>query len=81
VLVPLERGGKAGLFHVDNKTQLYVKSRAMRSYLVYEPDPDADYARKIVYDVTGQSFGVIRAKQVGPIDKATLDTYVAQILG
>jgi cytochrome c biogenesis protein CcmG, thiol:disulfide interchange protein DsbE len=25
--------------------------------------------------------GVIRAKQVGPIDKATLDTYVAQILG
>jgi 3-isopropylmalate/(R)-2-methylmalate dehydratase large subunit len=48
----IEAGGKAGIFHVDNKTQLYVKSRAMRPYLVYEPDPDAEYAREIVYDVT-----------------------------
>ena len=48
----IEAGGKAGLFHVDNKTQLYIKSRARRSYLVYEPDPDAEYARIIEYDVT-----------------------------
>jgi 3-isopropylmalate/(R)-2-methylmalate dehydratase large subunit len=46
----IEAGGKAGLFGVDNKTQLYVKSRAERPYLVYEPDADADYARVIEYN-------------------------------
>ena len=47
----VEAGAKAGLFHVDNKTQLYIKSRAKRSYLVFEPDSDAEYARVIEYDV------------------------------
>jgi 3-isopropylmalate/(R)-2-methylmalate dehydratase large subunit len=48
----IEAGGKAGLFRVDNKTQLYVKSRAERPYLVYEPDDDSEYIRIIEYDVT-----------------------------
>jgi len=48
----IEAGGKAGLFHVDNKTQLYIKSRAKRSYLVYEPDIDTRYDRVIEYDVS-----------------------------
>jgi 3-isopropylmalate/(R)-2-methylmalate dehydratase large subunit len=48
----VEAGGKAGLFHVDNKTQLYIKSRAKRDYLVYEPDSDAAYARVIEYNVS-----------------------------
>src|SRR4030042_899309 len=48
----VEAGGKAGLFHVDNKTQLYIKSRARRSYLVYEPDIDAEYEQVIEYDVS-----------------------------
>ena len=48
----IEAGGKAGLFHVDNKTQLYIKSRAKRAYLVYESDADAAYDRVIEYDVT-----------------------------
>jgi 3-isopropylmalate/(R)-2-methylmalate dehydratase large subunit len=48
----IEAGGKAGIFHVDNKTQLYVKSRAKRDYLVYEPDIDAQYADVIEYDVS-----------------------------
>jgi len=48
----IEAGGKAGLFHVDNKTQLYIKSRAKRDYLVYEPDSGATYARVIEYDVS-----------------------------
>jgi 3-isopropylmalate/(R)-2-methylmalate dehydratase large subunit len=48
----IEAGGKAGLFRVDNKTQLYIKSRAPRSYLVYEPDPDAEYTRVVEYDVS-----------------------------
>jgi 3-isopropylmalate/(R)-2-methylmalate dehydratase large subunit len=48
----IEAGGKAGLFHVDNKTQLYIKSRAKRDYLVYEPDINAAYDRVIEYDVS-----------------------------
>jgi 3-isopropylmalate/(R)-2-methylmalate dehydratase large subunit len=48
----IEAGGKAGIFHVDNKTQLYIKSKAKRDYLVYEPDSDATYARVIEYDVS-----------------------------
>jgi 3-isopropylmalate/(R)-2-methylmalate dehydratase large subunit len=48
----VEAGAKAGLFHVDNKTQLYIKSRAKRPYLVYEPDSETDYARVIEYDVS-----------------------------
>ena len=49
----IEAGGKAGLFHVDNKTQLYIKPRTQHPYNVYEPDPDAEYARVIEYDITG----------------------------
>ena len=49
----IEAGAKAGLFHVDNKTQLYIKSRAQRDfYLVHEPDIDAEYARVMEYDVS-----------------------------
>ncbi len=48
----IEAGGKAGLFHVDNKTQLYIKSKARRPYLVYEPDGDATYDKVIEYDVS-----------------------------
>jgi 3-isopropylmalate/(R)-2-methylmalate dehydratase large subunit len=48
----IEAGAKAGIFGVDNKTQLYVKSRAKRPYLVYEPDSGAEYARVIEYDVS-----------------------------
>jgi 3-isopropylmalate/(R)-2-methylmalate dehydratase large subunit len=49
----VEAGAKAGLFRVDNKIQLYIKSRAKRSYLVYEPDNDAEYSQVIEYDVSG----------------------------
>jgi 3-isopropylmalate/(R)-2-methylmalate dehydratase large subunit len=48
----IEAGGKAGIFRVDTKTQLYVKPRAKRKYLVYESDPDAAYEKVIEYDVT-----------------------------
>jgi len=48
----IEAGGKAGLFRVDNHTQLFVKSRNERPYMVYEADSDAEYARVIVYDVS-----------------------------
>ena len=48
----IEAGAKAGLFRVDNKTQLYIKSRAKRDYLVYEPDNNAEYSQVIEYDVS-----------------------------
>jgi len=48
----IEAGAKAGIFKVDNKAQLYIKSRAKRSYRVYEPDGDAEYTQVIDYDVS-----------------------------
>ena len=48
----VEAGAKAGLFRVDNKTQLYIKSKAKRPYNVYEPDNDTEYSRVIEYDVS-----------------------------
>ncbi|MAF85681.1 MAG: 3-isopropylmalate dehydratase large subunit [Dehalococcoidales bacterium] len=48
----IEAGAKAGIFRVDNKTQLYIKSRANRSYSVYEPDGNAEYSQVIEYDVS-----------------------------
>ena len=47
----IEAGAKTGLFKVDNKTQLYIKSRAQRPYRVYQPDSATEYARIIDYDV------------------------------
>ena len=48
----IEAGAKAGLFRVDNRTQLYIKPRTRRSYNVYEPDSDAEYSQVIEYDVS-----------------------------
>ena len=49
----IEAGAKAGIFRVDNKTKLYIKSRAKRPYAVYEPDGDAEYSQIIEYDISG----------------------------
>ena len=48
----IEAGAKAGIFRVDNKTQLYIKSRAKRPYMVYEPDSDAEYSQVFEYDIS-----------------------------
>ena len=48
----IEAGAKAGIFRVDGKTQQYVKTRAKRSYQIYEPDGNAEYARIIEYDAS-----------------------------
>jgi 3-isopropylmalate/(R)-2-methylmalate dehydratase large subunit len=48
----IEAGGKAGIFHVDEKTLGYVKDRARRPYTVYEPDDDTEYSQTIEYDVS-----------------------------
>ena len=46
----IEAGGKAGIFHVDKKTEAYVKPRAKRPYKVYASDPDAGYAQVYEWD-------------------------------
>ena len=48
----IEAGGKAGIFHVDEKTLDYVKDRARRPCTVYEPDDDAEYSQTIEWDVS-----------------------------
>jgi len=48
----IEAGGKAGLFYVDEKTLEYIKPRARRPYKIYEPDPDAVYARIYEWDAS-----------------------------
>ena len=48
----VEAGAKAGIFRVDNKTQLYIKPRARRPYMVYEPDNNGEYAQVIDYDIS-----------------------------
>jgi len=48
----VEAGAKAGLFHVDEKTQVYVQPRAGREYTVYASDPDAEYARVVEMDAS-----------------------------
>ena len=48
----IEAGAKAGIFRVDDKTLVYIKSRAKRPYTVYEPDEDAEYSQVIEYDVS-----------------------------
>ena len=48
----IEAGGKAGIFHVDEKTLDYIKPRAKRPYKVYEQDADAEYAKVIEWDVS-----------------------------
>src|SRR5271157_4255774 len=48
----IEAGGKAGIFHVDEKTLDYVKPRATRPYKVYEQDADAEYAKVMEWDVS-----------------------------
>ncbi|MFC1988525.1 3-isopropylmalate dehydratase large subunit [Chloroflexota bacterium] len=48
----IEAGAKTGIFMVDSKTLDYIKPRAKRPYIVYEPDADAAYEKVIEYDVS-----------------------------
>ena len=48
----IEAGAKAGLFRVDERTLLYIKSRAKHPYTVFEPDADAQYSQIIEYDAS-----------------------------
>ncbi|RAO98680.1 3-isopropylmalate dehydratase [Petrotoga sp. 9PW.55.5.1] len=48
----IEAGGKCGLFEYDEKTEEYLKNRAVREYNPVSSDPDANYERIIEYDVS-----------------------------
>jgi 3-isopropylmalate/(R)-2-methylmalate dehydratase large subunit len=48
----IEAGGKAGIFRVDGETKRYVRTRAKRSFQIYQPDEDAEYTRTVEYDVS-----------------------------
>lgn len=48
----IEAGAKNGIFHVDAKTEDYLKSRLARSYPSYRSDPDAAYTKTITIDVS-----------------------------
>ncbi len=48
----IEAGAKVGIHRVDTTTLDYIKPRAKRSYEVYEPDVDAEYARVYEWDVS-----------------------------
>jgi 3-isopropylmalate/(R)-2-methylmalate dehydratase large subunit len=48
----IEAGGKNGIIAPDAATEAYVSGRAIRPYINYASDPDAEYARVITYDVS-----------------------------
>jgi len=78
----IEAGAKAGIFRVDNKTQLYIKSRAKRPYLVYEPDSDAEYSQVIEYDTSSIEPQVAlphspaKAKPISQVSEVEIDQVV-----
>ncbi|MGD1119012.1 MAG: 3-isopropylmalate dehydratase large subunit [Dehalococcoidales bacterium] len=78
----IEAGGKAGLFHVDEKTLLYIKNRTKRKYKVYESDADAGYAKTYEWDVSKLEPQVslphspANAKGVSQVSNVTIDQAV-----
>mgnify|MGYP006285731227 FL=1 len=48
----IEAGGKAGLIAPDEKTEEYLKGRAVRDYTVYLSDDDAEYEEVIEFDAS-----------------------------
>ena len=47
----IEAGAKNGIFPVDEVTQAYCKDRFLRTPVVYEADPDAEYVRTVTIDL------------------------------
>ena len=46
------RGGKNGIFPVDEKTVSYLKEHSSRPYQVFEADADASYERTVIIDLS-----------------------------
>ncbi len=48
----IEAGAKNGIFHVDEVTREWLKSRAHREYIEFKSDPDAEYEKVYDFDVS-----------------------------
>lgn len=80
----IEAGGKNGIFPVDERTRAYLRTYAAsrHDFHVYQPDPDAVYARRIQIDLS--SLGQVVAfshlpeniRTVGTFNKIPIDQVV-----
>ncbi len=48
----IEAGAKNGIFPVDDVTKAYLQGRVDRPWQAVEPDPDAEYTREVVIDLS-----------------------------
>ena len=48
----IEAGAKNGIFPVDEKTRAYLQGRVTREWTAFEADPDAEYNREVVIDLS-----------------------------
>lgn len=48
----IEAGAKNGIFPVDALAEEYMKAHSKRPYKIYEADPDAEYVREVVIDLS-----------------------------
>ena len=48
----IEAGAKNGIFPVDEKTRAYLQGRVTREWTAFEADPDAEYSREVVIDLS-----------------------------
>ena len=47
----IEAGAKNGIFPVDDKAMAYMKEHSMKTPVIYEADPDAEYEREVTIDL------------------------------
>jgi 3-isopropylmalate/(R)-2-methylmalate dehydratase large subunit len=80
--MPIEAGGKNGIFHVDGKTTEFLKSRVKSSYEVVSSDTDARYAKIIEYNASEISYQVAlphspgNVKPVSDIERIEIDQVI-----
>ena len=67
----IEAGGKNGIFHVDEKTLEFLKSRAKGQFEVVASDPDAHYSKTYEYDAEKISFQVALPHSPGNVKPVT----------
>jgi 3-isopropylmalate/(R)-2-methylmalate dehydratase large subunit len=78
----IEAGAKNGIFHVDQKTTEFLKTRVQDKYEIVNSDPDARYAEVIEFDVSKLSYQVAlppspgNVKPVSEVGKISIDQVV-----
>ncbi|MFH1672074.1 MAG: 3-isopropylmalate dehydratase large subunit [Pseudomonadota bacterium] len=78
----IEAGAKNGIFHVDQKTIEFLKTRVQNKYEIISSDPDARYEEVIEFDVSKLSYQVAlppspgNVRPVSEIGKIQIDQIV-----